>query len=355
MSQNPSIKKKYSYALLSFASANRMPLANPLSFSENDVKSRIKNALRYKKPKRLMSFCAVVLSLAVLVSCSANPKQTVDKQDFRELSKNKSLSGVISASLTEQILSSKSEEELKPVESHIVLGEQKGDINKNNSQNLTTYFIYAFIASYQEQGNNFVNSGGSLSVYGITVKKDGDKYICVDTWIPRDGNYYPKDIKKYLPQEAYLKYQNISDNDNYRLQNEAVKIAVESNNIDINKYISNEFDGLINIAKANGDYSLCEENINLNSYCDYTLKYIYSKFLQGNQKGVYADMYLSVLIEMLGDEAIKANPNNPQEYFNDFYSHIKTVFEKNDENFVKANYPKSYVLMKMTVLNESKE
>lgn len=167
-----------------------------------------------------------------------------------------------------------------------------------------------------------------MNVYGITVKKDGDKYICVDTWIPRDGNYYSKDIKKYLPQEAYLKYQNISDNDNYRLQNEAVKIAVESNNIDINKYISNEFDGLINIAKANGDYSLCEENINLNSYCDYTLKYIYSKFLQGNQKGLYADMYLSVLIEMLGDEAIKANPNNPQEYFNDFYSHIKTVLRK---------------------------
>ena len=355
LSQNPSIKKKYSYALLSFASANRMPLANPLSFSENDVKSRIKNALRYKKPKKFMSFCAIVLSMAVLVSCSANPKQTVDKQDFRELSKNKSLSGVISASLTEQIMSSKSEEELKPVESHIVLGEQKGDINKNNSENLTTYFIYAFIASYQEQGNNFVNSSGSLSVYGITVKKDGDKYICVDSWIPRDGNYYPKDIKKYLPQEAYLKYQNISDNDNYRLQNEAVKIAVESNNIDINKYISNEFDGLVNIAKANGDYSLCEENTNLNSYCDYTLKYIYSKFLQGNQKGLYADMYLSVLIEMLGDEAIKANPNSPQEYFNDFYSHIKTIFEKNNENFVKANYPKSYVLLKMTVLNESEE
>ena len=190
LSQNPSIKKKYSYALLSFASAKHMPLANPLSFSENDVKSRIKNALRYKKPKRFMSLCAVVLSLAVLVSCSANPKQTLDKQDFRELSKNKSLSGVISASLTEQIMSSKSEEELNPVESHIVLGEQKGDINKNNSQNLTTYFIYAFIASYQEQGNNFVNSSGSLNVYGITVKKDGDKYICVDSWIPRDSFYY---------------------------------------------------------------------------------------------------------------------------------------------------------------------
>lgn len=87
----------------------------------------------------------------------------------------------------------------------------------------------------------------------------------------------------------------------------------------------------------------------------YTLKYVYSKFLQDNQKGLYADMYLSVLIEMLGDEAIKANPNNPQEYFNDFYSHIKTVFEKNDEDFVKANYLKSYVLLKMTVLNESKE
>ena len=194
-----------------------------------------------------------------------------------------------------------------------------------------------------------------MNVYGITVKKDGDKYICADSWIPRDGNYYPKDIKKYLPQEAYLKYQNISDNDNYRLQNEAVKIAVESNNIDINKYISNEFDGLVNIAKANGDYSLCEENINLNSYCDYTLKYVYSKFLQGNQNGLYADMYLSVLIEMLGDEAIKANPNNPQEYFDDFYNHIKTIFEKNGEEFVKANYPKSYVLLKMTVLNESKE
>lgn len=348
LSHNPSIKKKYSYALLSFASAKHMPLTNPLSFSENDVKSRIKNALRYKKPKKFMSFCAIVLSMTVLVSCSANPKQVVDKQDFGAISKNASLNGAISSALTEDMLNSKSEEELPPVESHILLGKQNGDINKNNAENLTTYFVYAFVGTYQEQHNHFVNTGASINVYGITIKNDGDKYICADTWTPRDGSYYPKDIKKYLPQEAYAKYRYISDNDSYRIENEAVKTVVESNNIDINQYISNEFDGLVNIAKANGDYSLCNENINLNSYCDYTLKYIYSKFLQGNQKGVYADMYISLLIEMLRGEAIKANPNNPQEYFNDFYSHNKELLEKNGEEFMKANYPKGYVLLKMT-------
>ena len=47
-----SIKKEYSTALLTFATDNYEASPSPLCFIENDAKSRIKNILKFKKPKK---------------------------------------------------------------------------------------------------------------------------------------------------------------------------------------------------------------------------------------------------------------------------------------------------------------
>lgn len=67
------IKNDYSYALLSFAQKKKLPSPSPLCFGESAVKSRIKNILNFKKPKLIVSVCAILLSAVVLVSCTANP------------------------------------------------------------------------------------------------------------------------------------------------------------------------------------------------------------------------------------------------------------------------------------------
>ena len=68
------IKTNYSYSLLNLAVNKGNTFNIPLSFSENNIKSRIENVLNYKKPKKwfiLIIALAIVASTVFLIS---NPK-----------------------------------------------------------------------------------------------------------------------------------------------------------------------------------------------------------------------------------------------------------------------------------------
>ena len=71
--------KNYSRTLLSFAEGRRFPAPAPLGFGESDVKCRIKNALRWRKPKLWVTVLAVVLCLAAIAACTANPKEKTEE------------------------------------------------------------------------------------------------------------------------------------------------------------------------------------------------------------------------------------------------------------------------------------
>lgn len=73
LADNSSIKKVYSNALLSFSTNKKFPSPSPLSFGEGNIKSRIKNILKFKKPKTFVTVTAILLCFAVIVGCSANP------------------------------------------------------------------------------------------------------------------------------------------------------------------------------------------------------------------------------------------------------------------------------------------
>ena len=72
-------KAGYSSALLSFAAGKRYPAPNPLSFSETNIKERIKNAMKYKKPKLIVTIIAVMLCVVIVAACGTNPAD--EKQD----------------------------------------------------------------------------------------------------------------------------------------------------------------------------------------------------------------------------------------------------------------------------------
>ena len=73
LSQSDGIRKIYSTSLLSFAANRRFPSPTPLAFGETGVKGRIKNVLRWQKPKVWITVTALILCLAVLIACAANP------------------------------------------------------------------------------------------------------------------------------------------------------------------------------------------------------------------------------------------------------------------------------------------
>ncbi|MBR0156769.1 MAG: hypothetical protein IJM20_04550 [Clostridia bacterium] len=69
------IRKEYSTTLLSFAAGKRfsLPAPGPITFGETAVKERIKNAMKYKKPKLIVTIIAVMLCVVIVAACATNP------------------------------------------------------------------------------------------------------------------------------------------------------------------------------------------------------------------------------------------------------------------------------------------
>ena len=69
----------YSETLLSFSCRRRFPAPTPLAFGESSVGRRIKNALKWKRPRLWVSTAALVLCIAVIAVCAANPQKKDDE------------------------------------------------------------------------------------------------------------------------------------------------------------------------------------------------------------------------------------------------------------------------------------
>lgn len=68
-----SVKKEYSASLLCLATGSRRINGMPLAFGEGDTGSRIKNVLRYQKPKVWLVAAAAAVCAAAAVMLAANP------------------------------------------------------------------------------------------------------------------------------------------------------------------------------------------------------------------------------------------------------------------------------------------
>lgn len=94
LNENDNIRKEYSTAILSFAVDKKFSSTTPLCFSENSVKARIKNVLKFKKPKLAISIITGVLCLAIIIGCALNPPK-------EEITENESTSENTAYSPTE--------------------------------------------------------------------------------------------------------------------------------------------------------------------------------------------------------------------------------------------------------------
>ena len=79
------IRTDYSYSLLNLAVNKNNTFNVPISFSENSIKSRIKNILRYKKPKKSVILIVVLLIAVFTLFLISNPKDDrLDNKKERE-------------------------------------------------------------------------------------------------------------------------------------------------------------------------------------------------------------------------------------------------------------------------------
>ncbi|MGM9607048.1 MAG: M56 family metallopeptidase [Oscillospiraceae bacterium] len=72
------IRADYSQSLLNLATGRRVIAGTPLAFGEGDTKSRVKNALKWKRPAVWVVLLAVIVCAAVIFICALNPKGDED-------------------------------------------------------------------------------------------------------------------------------------------------------------------------------------------------------------------------------------------------------------------------------------
>ena len=75
------IRADYSASLLSLATGRRIIAGTPLAFGEGDTKSRIKNMLKWKKPKTWIMLVALVACVVAIAFCATNPRNDVPEED----------------------------------------------------------------------------------------------------------------------------------------------------------------------------------------------------------------------------------------------------------------------------------
>lgn len=75
LSNSKARSKEYSKSLLSVACVKRPPSPCPLAFGETRIKGRIKNILKYRKPKIYVSVISVILCTVAIIACASNPNK----------------------------------------------------------------------------------------------------------------------------------------------------------------------------------------------------------------------------------------------------------------------------------------
>ena len=78
-----SVKKEYSTSLLSLATGRGRLSMSPLAFGEGETKGRIKNIIRFNKPKAYIIVVALLIITVVSIGLLVNPKNALNVRDIR--------------------------------------------------------------------------------------------------------------------------------------------------------------------------------------------------------------------------------------------------------------------------------
>ena len=85
----------------------------------------------------------------------------------------------------------------------------------------------------------------------------------------------------------------------------------------------------------------------LTYYRDYTLKYIFAKFLEGEQTGLRGQLMRLLLDELAPEAQLRLYAETGQEYFDEWKAGAIRVSEQHDIDWLKEKQPAMYLLLQM--------
>ncbi len=190
LKHNENMRKDYSSSLLSFASGKRLPSPSPLCFGESGVKQRIKNALSWKKPKKLI----VALGLAVLFVCTvafiSNPYNNIVSSKVDD---------ALDEAVSQMILDEADEKYLPyfcKTEGHKIFGYSR----KDDEVTVYGYMSWSTMNFMNGYLSPYTGSGSACPFVAVFWDKDGF-YKLKEVKTPKDGMGYGDSIRELFPSE----------------------------------------------------------------------------------------------------------------------------------------------------------
>lgn len=386
LSKNKNIKKEYSEALLSFALESKGHRISPLCFSENSIKSRIKNILSFKKPKMAVSIAVFILCLAVIVGCAANPvvKQTIvyptnisaegENESAQGNASSVSASNEVNAeqeqAINEFIGKTVNEREREKFDnqqkylfenyfdtSYYLFEMINGDMNGEDTDRYVTAYIYVVSESLIEKNNLLVEYFSDSHPCAVVIDIRGGEFVCENYVTPSQYEDDKQFASLYFTADAESEYNDFSADiasSVTSLKQQIYASVISDYNLDADKYIKTAFEnidiyGPLQSSNPNDYIDTDSDEYKCLINCSaFTMKYIYTQFLKGGQTDIFGSFYRIIMDDIIGGEALKVYADTGQDYFDAFLKHNQELFEKNSAEFMEKNYPYGYMLLKMS-------
>lgn len=205
--------------------------------------------------------------------------------------------------------------------------------------------------AYGFSGHTFHGVEGSHIPTVITFEVINGEYVLKDYWTPRDGSYYASDVMDKFPDDIE---DEALDTQKYVLaqKQECYDQAVRYGSVDTDyavEYLFEVIESSPATSSRPSDYidAHPSEYRELTYYGSYTLRYIFSRFLEGNQTGLRGHLMRAVLDDIAPEAQLRLYAETGQEYFDEWKAGAIRVSEQHDMDWIKANQPAIWLLLQM--------
>lgn len=241
------------------------------------------------------------------------------------------------------------------IESHITLSTQMGSIDNKNDRTCLTAYVYKNYGEFDIVNDLLNEVSGSAGYAAITFNiEDNGQFSLKEYWEPRDGGLLAKDLNRVFPEGIVENFESIYNYNREEIIQANFSKAIEASGFDTDKAIEKLFADIESneeIAQYSGlghyiDASSEVYNLLIN-YGDYTLRYIYKEFLNGNVEGMKDVLMWTVMKDLSPGEVLKVTCYSGQEYFDIFYDHAIRMLELNDEDYMREFEPAAWILIEL--------
>lgn len=229
-----------------------------------------------------------------------------------------------------------------PTESHIILAEE----NSGGSQ--TTVYIMYLYHEFGYAGEKLHPASGISGYAALTFDEDPDGvFILSEYWTPRSGELYYSDIKEKFPEGTELD----KDFHSIALMQSCYAQAVGLCKVDTDNVIEELFSNIASFPAEQSSPSAYidahpAEYRELIYYGEYTLRYIFEKFLKGGQTGLQGHL-MHIVLDDISGEGIRLSVETGQEYFDEWLSSGKDIYRVHGTEYLRENMPASYLALSM--------